>query len=147
MTHERDLWDELSAGLATAEALSTRTDAWPERLVELTDLLADELAHSQPGLADATVRAVAVRLVTRLARELGGASWYWPKPDAIARTLRDLAIWAEHDGTRGDGRGIRGLARRYQLSEVAVWAILRAQRAQHRQRVQAELPLDEPADH
>ena len=144
MTHARDLWDELGDGLTAAEQLSTRTDGWPARLVDLSDLVADELAHCQPGLTDATVRAVAVRLVARLARELGGQSWYWPKPDAIARSLRDLAIWEEHDGTRGDGRGIRGLAQRYGLSEIAVWAILRAQRAQHVRRAQGTLPLEPP---
>jgi Mor family transcriptional regulator len=127
---------------AAAAALAAREEVWPARLTELTDLLADALARALPELAAPAVRRVAVQLVTRLCEELGGSQWYWPKKDVIARALRDLAIWAAHDGTRGEGRGIRGLARRHGLSENQVWSILRAQRAQHVRRVQRELPLN-----
>ena len=125
------------------DALGARAEAagWTERHAEMIDLVRDELARAEPGLSDAQVRRLAVRVVARQCAEYGGAREYWPKVDAMVRTLRDAEIWAEHDGTRVGPRGITALARKHRLSEEQIWNILRAQRRLHVRRVQGRLDL------
>lgn len=113
---------------------------WPRQMAELTDLCADEIRHAHPDLAPPAVRDLACRLVARITREFGGGAWYIPKPDALARTLRNLEMWAEFDGTVHGPRGVNAIARRYRLTPQQVWAILRQERALHRARVQPDLP-------
>lgn len=131
---EQDLFGDVPDHGATAAPPPER---WPERLATLTDLVTDALAGSV-GAAEA--RRLGCAVVTRLAREFGGSMWYVPKVDALERTLRNLEIWAAHDGTVDGPRGIRALARHYRLSDQQVWAVLRSERALHRRRVQPELP-------
>lgn len=112
-------------------------DHWPLKISELTDLVADELARSE-SLDARRVRPAACRVVARLLAEHGGAQWYVPKADALRRAIRDLEIWSRYDGSRRGPNGIEALSRRYRISEVAVWAILREQRALHLRSVQSD---------
>ena len=141
-----DPQDPLADDLPGAAAsLSETPERWPDRIAEMVDWVVDEAARSGLMPAPADRRTLAVRVVTRICAEIGGAQYYWPKTDAIRRALRDATIWAEHDGTRDGPRGITALSRRHHLSEVQVWAILRAQRALHVRRVQGRLDLPPPA--
>ena len=112
---------------------------WPTQLVALTDLMLDEINAYDPHLDPLWARRLAYRLVVRLSTEYGGDHWYIPKKDALERLLRDLWLWAEHDGTVDGPRGITALARQCSLSAIRIWAILKAQRQLHRRRVQPDL--------
>lgn len=125
-------------------ALAAEAGRWPRQMAELTDTIADEVAAALHGLTPAQHRMLACRVVTRLTREFGGAPLYVPKGDAIARALRNMAIWAAHDGTVDGPRGIRALAREHGLTDVAIWGILRAERAMHRPRQPARSPQSAP---
>lgn len=116
--------------IEAAERLSG--EHWPRQLAEMTDLMLDELAHALPDLPAETIRQAAMRQICRFIAEYGGTRPYIPKDDAIRRALRDLAIWGEHDGTVDGPHGIRALTRKHNLSEVAIWSILRHQRLLHR---------------
>lgn len=127
------------------EQLADTPGRWPAQLVGMTDLVLDEVQAILPRLDPPEARRLAYRIVARFSREYGGDHLYVPKPDALVRVLRDLALWAEHDGTVDGPKGINALARRHGLSSIRVWSILKAQRELHRRRVQMGL-FDEP-DH
>lgn len=140
MTTQGDLF---GGGADPLEALSTDPGRWPVQLAELTDLIADALVVGG-GVPAHEARRQGAHVVTRVCREYGGTSLYIPKSDAIERALRDLALWAEHDGTVDGARGITALARRHRLTEQRVWQIISAERERHWRRVQPELPGLEP---
>lgn len=117
---------------AAAEGISADTERWPAQMAELADFAADELLRC--GLDRSTARRYGCRVAARLCQEFGGARYYWPRADALARAVRDMQIWAEHDGTRDGPNGISAIARRYKLTDNQIWAILRAQRLMHRAR-------------
>lgn len=103
---------------------------------QLAEFSADEVRRS--GLVavnDRTSRLLGSRIAARLCRELGGASIYVPKSDSIDRALRDQRITTEHDGTADGPNGIHALARRYNLSSIAVWGIIRRERDRRRAQV------------
>jgi Mor family transcriptional regulator len=110
-----------------------RSGRWPAQLAEITDFLEDELARALPDLAPAEARCTACRQTIRFITEFGGTRPYIAKPDLFQRAFRDLKIWSEHDGTVDGPNGIRALAAKYNLSEVAVWRVLKQQRELHRQ--------------
>jgi Mor family transcriptional regulator len=109
-------------------------DRWPRQLADLTDLVTDEIKAAEILDDPGATRRLACAIVTRICREYGGGSLYVPKTDAIERALRNLEIWAAHDGTTEGPRGIRALAKRYGMSANAIWDILRQERALHRGR-------------
>ena len=131
--------DPADAYLDGAADLVDDAHRWPRQMAEWTDLLADELEQGRSGLAPPAARALAARLIARLAREFGGGSVYVPKGDALERGLRDLRIWAEFDGTVAGPGGIETLARRERLAIQTVYRIMKAQRDRHRRRVQPDL--------
>lgn len=94
-----------------------------------------ELAVSDRDMA----RRIACRVTARLTMEYGGTHWYVPKPDVLRRLLRDLEIWSEFDGSVDGLRGVNALARKYNLSAVWVWAVIRAQRRLYIKRVHGDL--------
>lgn len=141
------LGDDLPA--AAAEHLADRADAWPQTLADMVDVLIDEISHAEPTLPPGRIRALAVRVVARQCTEYGGQKWYWMRSDALRRALRDMQMWAEYDGTVHGRHGLRALARRYgppgsALSDNAVYAIIRRERARHRALVQPALDLPDP---
>lgn len=141
MSPDADTSDMFGGSLpaAAAEQLADDTGRWPAQLAEMTDILQDELTLALPDLNADAVRIAAMRQIVRFCTEYGGTRPYIPKDDAIRRALRDLEIWARHDGTVEGPSGIRALGKRHNLSEVAVWSILREQRRLHIRRVQGDL--------
>jgi len=130
---------DLSAGTTLQEPLSAAVDTladqpdrWPAQLAALTGYLRAEAEAA--GLDPALARRLACRQAARWAHEYGGGLFYVPKPDSLERALRDLAIWADHDGTVEGANGIRRLARRYKLSEKQIYLILATQRELNRRR-------------
>ena len=112
-----------------AEACAKVPDRWPARLAELTDHLLAEIHASGAVLDPQQQRALAMRQVARLCQTYGGDRATWPKPDLIARALRDATIWSEHDGTVDGPRGVLALAKRHHLSDRQIMRILCDQRA------------------
>jgi Mor family transcriptional regulator len=124
-----------------AEALSDEPERWLESMREIASYAADELAVARPALEGAEARRLGARIAVRLCRELGGARYYWPKSDTMERAARDLAIYAEHDGTVDGPRGIRALARRYAMTQANIWNIIKRERAHWRAKTQPQLDL------
>lgn len=89
-------------------------------LTEMAELIASELTHL--GIAQAG--EVAGKVVVALAKSLGGCQFYLPKGAAMDRHLRDLEIRAAHDGTVDGKNGVLSLAKRHDLSELAIYRIL-----------------------
>lgn len=79
----------------TDDDLLSAPERWEKGMAEIADLLADELRQ-----AGVTRPSLPGQLAYRLCRDMGGTTWYIPKGAAMRRALRDLAIHAEHDGTR-----------------------------------------------
>lgn len=100
----------------------------PHQFSELAGYAFDEIARLIPDLDERKSRLLAIHIVSRLAREYGGTSFYVPKPDAIDRALRDMRIWAEFDGTVSGPNGRKMLAIRHRMTEQGIWLILRKQR-------------------
>ncbi len=125
--------------LAGAASLAADPQRWPRQLAELTDYLEDELRHAQPDLPPRAARALAGRLIARIAREYGGTAFYLPKSDALERVLRDARLWADYDGTTTGPGGIEALARREGLCTIYVYRVLAAQRDLRRRERQPDL--------
>lgn len=134
--------------LAGVASLVADPQRCPRQMAELTDLLADELARSHPALGTPLARVLAGRQMARLAREFGGGNFYLPKDDTLKRTLRNMRIWSDFDGTVAGPGGAETLARREGLTTIHLYRILAAQRDLHRARVQGDLfAADEGDDH
>lgn len=106
--------------------------AWPQSLVDMLDVVAD--AHVRKGMDPAAARDYAFTAMQALAEYHGGRMWYLPFGEGIALAIRNKRIW---HAFKGDN--VHALAREFDLSEMAIYNILREQRALHRRRVQPEL--------
>lgn len=84
------------------------------------------------GLPMPEARALACEVVDRIATDFGGGNVYLPRNDALRRTLRNLSIWHEYDGTPHGPHGISVLAKQHHLTEIAIYRIIEAQRQAHR---------------
>lgn len=89
-------------------------------LSEMAGIIKDELGnHAIPNPGE-----LAAACVGRLAKALGGCQFYLPKGAGLDRHLRDVQIRSSHDGTHDGANGILSLAKRHDLSELAVYRIL-----------------------
>ena len=117
------------------DELAVASGRWERGMADIADTIVAEL--NRLGIADAQL--VGCQVAIRLCQERGGSYWYIPRGEGLARALRDMAIWHEHDGTVTGTNGIEVLAKRHGLTEISVWRILARQRALHVQKVQGEL--------
>jgi Mor family transcriptional regulator len=138
MGDRADLLAELDADLDLPEAVERLmpADRWPAHLAEMTDIVASEISLAGVGEHPSDRRSLAHRIVARILQEYGGTVLYIPKTDSIHRALRDQSIWA--GWSRGD-RGVKAVARRYEISENQVYRIIRTQMALHIRAVQLDL--------
>ena len=97
-------------------------------------------ALSSGGLPLPEARALACDVIDRIAIDFGGGNVYLPRNDALRRTLRNLRIWHEYDGTPHGPHGIGVLAKKHHLTEIAIYRILEAQRQEQRPQIQPDLP-------
>ncbi len=93
------------------DAFTAKDDA----LATIAAVIHDELAKG--GITQA--RTLAASCTARLARDIGGC--YVPKGVANQRVIRDAQIRALHDGTHDS---VLKIAKRFDLSEIAVYRIL-----------------------
>ena len=113
--------------------------AVPDALAEIADAAAGVLVRD--GGLDADQAAHLGYLIMREIAEIaGGSQIYVPKADSIARHERDLAIWAEYSADRHDD-----IARRYGLSSIYLYRLMRTLRAEHRARRQSDLFMGDPS--
>lgn len=93
---------------------------WPQRLVEMEEVLSGDLRqHEQTRRGS---QLIARAMVRALSERFGGQVVYFPSSKPIARKKRNEAIAREYTGNN-----IRELAERWQLSEHQVRSILRDQ--------------------
>lgn len=103
--------------------MPTWRDHAPPLLSELGDHIEAVLREIQsPEIA----AHAAFEIVRRFAAAAGGTSVYIPKVDQLFRYDRDAAIARDF---RGDN--VKAIARKYGISEVWVYAIIRRQRRLH----------------
>lgn len=110
-------------------------DSVPPLLMELADHAATCLIE-EGGLDPERAGHLGYLIMRRFAEACGGGSVYVPKADAILRHERDLAIWHEFDGANHGA-----LARKYGVTEIHVYRIVKAMRAQDAARRQGRLDL------
>jgi Mor family transcriptional regulator len=103
----------------------------PPLLAELADHAAAVLVEMNfpPAQAD----QAAFEIVRRFAAAAGGVSIYIPKIDHLLRHEREEAISREFKGDN-----VQALARKYGVSEVWIYAIIRRQRSLKRQKEKKE---------
>ncbi|HWO99751.1 MAG TPA: Mor transcription activator family protein [Methylococcus sp.] len=118
--------------------------SWRERvapfLVELADHAADVLS-STVGLPREVAEHAGYEIMRRVAEACGGDQVYIPKVDAIERHERDEAIWRDF---RGNNQA--ELARKYNISRIWVYAILRRMKAIEMERRQVSLFDEDEGD-
>jgi Mor family transcriptional regulator len=128
---EHDLFGPVPAPPGPAEVLED-PEQWERAMAEIADFSA--VALREAGVAGPEARRLGCAVAIRLCRELGGTRYYWPRGSGLERAVRDLAIYAAHDGTVGGPRGVQALAREHGLTDVHIWRVLKRQRALHRRR-------------
>jgi Mor family transcriptional regulator len=102
---------------------------WPSLLLEIREVLGRELAKH-----NLETQQLSLQLSLAIGQYLGGAQIYLPRGDALQRFIRDIEIWdAFH------GNNTRQLARRYHLSEKAIYEIVARMRQLEQQRRQPDL--------
>lgn len=95
----------------------------PEMLALMRDIARNVL--TEKAMLDPELAAHAAHeIMLTFADQCGGDSVYVPKAGALQRDSRDWAIWKEF---RGDNHA--QLARKYRISKVWVYAIVRRMRA------------------
>lgn len=105
----------------------------PETLAALRDLVAHTLRRTV-GMDDELAAHVGHEVMYAFAQHWGGDAVYIPKADTLQRYDRDLRIWADFNG-----RNHAELARKYRISKVWVYAIVRRMRAMDTDRRQGRL--------
>lgn len=110
--------------------------AWPATLAEMVDVIAHHMERQRKS-DRTTAQTVAREITVLLARHFGGHPIYIPKGNSLDLAIRDTKIWHEFNG-----RNVTELARRYKLTDMRVYSIIKVQRRLHVDRIQCQLPLD-----
>lgn len=103
-----------------------RRPALPPLLSEIADHAAEVLLEIV-GLPREQAEHAGFEIMRRIAEVMGGAQVYIPKPDTLLRHERDQAIWREFDG-----RNQHELARKYGVSVIWIYSVIRRMRAANR---------------
>jgi Mor family transcriptional regulator len=106
---------------------------WPQRLVELIDVVAECLVRKH-SLDKAVAHGQARDIAIVIGRYFGGQQVYIPFGKELERAVRDKAIWNDYTG-----ENIDALVPKYRLTKVMLYNIIRAQRRLHVDRIQRNL--------
>lgn len=109
---------------------------WPVRLVEFVDI--GVALYNRLGLSEDEARRYSIAFIAELAHWAGGRMFYLPKDKRLRIALRDKQIFDAYPQV-----GMDELQRRYELTDVQIWNIIRQQRALHIKRVQRNLFTDD----
>lgn len=96
-----------------------------EALDDLARIASTALSECLPGVPPDTAEHFGSEVMQRMAAHWGGSSLYMPKADAARRHARDAQIIAAFDGTNTGE-----LSRRFGVSQVWIYAILRRARGE-----------------
>lgn len=103
----------------------SKTRPGKEILDDLERIASTALSECLPDVPPAVASHFGHEVTQRMAAHWGGSMLYVPKDDATRRHARDAQIIAEFDGTN-----TAALSRRYGVSRVWVYAILRRARSE-----------------
>ncbi len=134
--------DDDTAGndlLANLDGSDAVTQQWPQTAVEMVDLfnafMVQHLLKKGQQLTEQNVTTIARQLTVCMARQFGGMQFYMPKIAHLEAHMRDMEIYEAFTGNN-----IRELARKYDLSEVSIYNIIKRQRAIHLAKIAPRLP-------
>ena len=137
MEQQRGMFEEVDGDdlLAHLGDEPTHDHAWPQTLADLVDIMEDHLVRNCEN-EQVQARRLARELAVVLAKYFGGQPIYIPKGKQLTLAIRDTQIWHEFRG-----KNINELARRYQLTHMRIYDIVKKQRALHMEKIQPQLPL------
>jgi len=110
-------------------------DRCPPLLVEIADQAADVL-KSELGIDPERAAHGGYLIMRRIAEAVGGAGVYIPTADSIERHERDEAIWREFSGDN-----VNELARRYGVTTIHLYRLIKRMRADQAAKRQGSLEL------
>lgn len=105
---------------------------WAPLLADMLRVLEARFVRNGVPAEEAFKRAADV--VLAISEYFGGRSVYLPKGEQLAAALRHAAIWRKFNG-----RNVPELAAEFELSEIHVYAVLKAQRALAQRKLQGRL--------
>lgn len=105
---------------------------YPELLADLADQVAVKLAAL--GIAADKAADIGWHVAEHIREHWKGQSPYIPKGQAYDLSNRDIQIYAEFNGSNHDA-----LARKYNLTEMRIYQIIKAARAAHIRKTQGAL--------
>lgn len=100
---------------------SYRKMKWPGGMRELLDIIEDTLKRQ--GYQKEECSKIAATVVRAMSYMAGGRGFYLPKGNSIDVALKHLNIFEDYTGDN-----VTELARKYRLSEVQIYSILRQYR-------------------
>lgn len=95
-------------------------------LQEMASIVQAELGNH----AISNASELAGQIVASIGRHLGGQQIYLPRGQAAERLARDISIRQEYDFSPAGPHGVKALAKRHGLSELAIYRILARGRKQ-----------------
>jgi Mor family transcriptional regulator len=135
-----DTTDMFGIELSDAEAMAHLDEMtavefshWPQRLVELIDVISECLVRKHQVSDDAALRQ-ASDLTVAISRYFGGRQIYIPLSQKLERAIRDKIIYQECKSGN-----IEELAIKYKMTTVSIYKIYSRQRALHISRIQRPL--------
>lgn len=111
---------------------------WPQLLVDINDVVNNHLAKALKKSSPEEIQKISDGVIIALSKYLGGRQIYLPSNESLNIAIRDINIWRDHNG-----RNTEHLAKKYKLTEIYIYSILKAQLALHVNRIQPQLPLGE----
>ncbi|WIX34938.1 Mor transcription activator family protein [Salinicola sp. JS01] len=134
MNDNHDMFPEIPDDALEHMADPEIISKWPQKLTDLLHVV--EQRFRDAGADEQQARYIAFQVVRVLSTHHGGQTFYLPRGKRLETALRDREIFETFSGTRGS---VSELARRHQLSEMHVYAIIAEQRDLHRRRYQPAL--------
>jgi len=110
-------------------------DRCPPLLVEIADQAADVL-QTDLGIDPERAAHGGYLIMRRIADAVGGAGVYIPTADSIERHERDEAIWREFTGDN-----VQDLARKYGVTTIHLYRLIKRMRKEDKLRRQGSLEL------
>ncbi len=107
-------------------------DAWPQLLTDMLQVV--QAAYADAGAKPEQARELSFVALRALAKYHGGRTFYLPRGDGLEQAFRDARMWAEFNG-----RNIRELGEKYDLTEQRVYQVLAEQRALRSRKIQPTL--------
>lgn len=105
---------------------------WPQTLWDMVTGVRHTLIRD--GVDEATAKRQSLIIVRDFANWFGGRMEYLPRGDALTTAIKHRQIWDDYDG-----RNVLPLARKYNLTDVRIYEILREQKALHKKRLHGDL--------